>query len=108
MPLALGVAAVALAALAGCGDDKSATTSTSHAAPMPCPAAETQAANPFDANELVGMTTPAAGQKAHSHGCTVRVTRQDGKDLPATLDHRPDRVNVAVEAGKVTEVINVG
>src|SRR5213080_2551111 len=101
---ALALLAVALPALAGCGDDKSTTTATTSAAAVNCPA---EGASSFDANELVGMTPAAAEEKAKGHGCTVRVTRQDGKDLPATLDHRPDRVNVAVENGKVTEVINV-
>jgi type IV pilus biogenesis protein CpaD/CtpE len=107
-PVTLGLVVVALAGLAGCGDDKSDATATAQAAPMTCPAAETQAANPFDANELVGMTPAAAEQKAQSHGCTVRTTKQDGKELPATLDHRPDRINVAVEDGKIVEVVSIG
>src|SRR5205085_1279713 len=77
----LGLVLVTLAGLAGCGDDNSDSSAT-QATPMTCPAAETQTANAFDANELVGLTSVAAEQKAKSHGCSVRATKQDGKELP--------------------------
>ena len=54
------------------------------------------------------LTAADVEELAADMGLTVRVLRQDGQDLPATADLRTDRVNVAVEAGIVTEVISVG
>jgi hypothetical protein len=39
---------------------------------------------------------------------TVRVVRKDGVDLAATADFQPQRVNVVVENGTVTEVQGIG
>jgi hypothetical protein len=36
------------------------------------------------------------------------VVRLDGEDLPATMDFNPQRVNVAVVNGVVTEVLSIG
>ena len=34
--------------------------------------------------------------------------RRDGEDLPATLDLRPNRVNVEVTDDEVTAIVNIG
>ena len=102
----MALIAVALPALAGCGDDKS--TTTTQAIPVTCAAADGQGANEFNANELVGMTVADAEAKAKANGCSMRVTRRDGEDLPATADYRSDRISVAVTDGEVVEVIGLG
>ena len=56
----------------------------------------------------VGSPLADVEKLAADMGLTVRVLRLDGQDLPATADFRTDRVNVAVEADIVTEVISVG
>ncbi|HQY16557.1 MAG TPA: hypothetical protein PLQ10_17675, partial [Ilumatobacteraceae bacterium] len=38
----------------------------------------------------------------------MRVARENGIDLAVTADYRENRVNVAVEAGIVTEVLSIG
>ncbi|MEY4230524.1 MAG: Peptidase inhibitor family, partial [Actinomycetota bacterium] len=39
---------------------------------------------------------------------TVRVVREDGVALAATADFQPQRVNVVVENGTITEVLGLG
>lgn len=62
----------------------------------------------FDGATLVGLTVDEASAAAEAAGWTVRVAREDGVDLALTMDYRETRFNVAVEAGVVTEVVNVG
>lgn len=57
---------------------------------------------------LVGQTESGAEQAATAEGWGFRVVRRDGEDLPMTMDYRPDRVNVAVEDGVVTEIVSIG
>jgi hypothetical protein len=40
-------------------------------------------------------------------GCTLRVVRRDGVNVPYTGDYRQDRVNVAVRDGQVKRVVGV-
>ena len=60
------------------------------------------------ADALVGLTVDEAAKVAEEHGWELRVAREDGEDLIVTADYRPLRVNVAVEAGVVTEVLSAG
>ena len=57
---------------------------------------------------IVGLTVDEATKVATESGWTVRVAREDGADLAVTMDYNPARLNVAVEAGVITEVLNVG
>ena len=58
--------------------------------------------------DVVGLTVEQAQQVARQQGCNkIRVIQRDGKDLPVTLDFQTDRLNVAVEDGKVTGVDGV-
>lgn len=61
----------------------------------------------FDVS-IVGLTLDEATKLAEQSGWTVRVAREDGVDLAVTMDVVETRVNVAVEAGVITEVLNVG
>lgn len=62
----------------------------------------------FDATVVVGLTLEEALKAAEAQGCAVRETVRDGEALPATLDLRPDRVNVATEDGVVTRIDGLG
>jgi hypothetical protein len=63
---------------------------------------------PIDPQTLVGLTVAEATRVAEDQGVTVRIVRQDGVDLAVTADFIPSRVNVAVDADIVTEVVSVG
>lgn len=62
----------------------------------------------FDATAVVGEPVAEAKQAAVDEGCQIRVAMRDGESLALTQDYRPDRVNVAVEDGEVTEIIDIG
>ena len=57
---------------------------------------------------IVGLSVDEATQALTAQGLTLRVVREDGVDLIVTDDLREDRLNVAVEAGIVTEVLGFG
>lgn len=57
---------------------------------------------------LVGLTEDEAAEAADALGWEVRVIRRDGEDLAMTMDLRPNRVNVEVTDGEVTEVLQIG
>lgn len=126
-PIALSAAAALLLALAGCGDDSEETTggavtgTSADSEPgeptlpeLPRnddPAAVTCTGPPrgtFDATAIVGDPVADAKSAAAEQGCSVRVAMRDGEGLALTQDFRPDRVNVAVEDGEVTEIIDIG
>jgi nicotinate-nucleotide--dimethylbenzimidazole phosphoribosyltransferase len=56
----------------------------------------------------IGLTVDEATAAATDAGLVLRIVREDGVDLPATMDFRADRLNVAVEAGVVTEIVSPG
>lgn len=126
-PIALSAGAALLLALAGCGDDSEQTTgggvTGTSAEPgqgeptipeLPRnddPAAVVCTGPPrgtFDATAIVGDSVADAKGAAAEQGCSVRVAMRDGEGLALTQDFRPDRVNVAVEDGEVTEIIDIG
>jgi hypothetical protein len=65
------------------------------------PAAST---DPADANSYVGMTLQDATARAEKAEIRWRVVEEDGKPRPVTMDYRPDRLNFAVEKGKIIRV----
>lgn len=48
-------------------------------------------------------TETDAQQAAEQHGFMFRVVSREGEDFPVTMDYRPDRLNVKIEGGVVTE-----
>lgn len=54
------------------------------------------------------MTEAQASTLAAGNGYTVRVVERDGQPLPATMDYRVDRINVAVTSGIVTGCVSNG
>jgi hypothetical protein len=57
---------------------------------------------------VVGLSEADAEAAVAECDWILRVTRLDGEDLPATLDLRPNRVNVEITDGEVTDVLNIG
>ncbi|WP_162941425.1 PASTA domain-containing protein [Desertimonas flava] len=107
--------------LAACGDDGPETPPTTVPAETAPAPTEPEATEPGDdagstgdlpteasAADLVGLTEEDAEAAAEELGWTVRVTRRDGEDLPATMDLRENRVNVEVTDGEVTAIVNIG
>jgi hypothetical protein len=72
--------------------------------PVPESPPEQATANPADADSYLGMTVEEAGARADKAGIRWRVVEEDGQGRPVTKDHRPDRLNFAVAAGKIIRV----
>lgn len=53
---------------------------------------------------LVGIGVKEAGEAADRANIRWRIVEEDGKPRPATMDHRPDRLNFIVKNGKVIRV----
>lgn len=53
-------------------------------------------------NTIVGKSLPEA--KSMLKGCSWRIGEQDGKAMPLTRDHRPDRRTLTIENDRVTNV----
>lgn len=58
--------------------------------------------------DVVGLSVDEATAVAVDTGWEVRVAREDGVDLALTADFRENRINVAIEAGVITEVLSIG
>jgi len=52
----------------------------------------------------IGMTKEAAAALAKKEGVPSRIVSEDGQVRMLTMDHRPERLNFTVVAGKVTKV----
>jgi hypothetical protein len=62
----------------------------------------------FDATAIVGGSLSEAEAAAEAEGCSVREVIRDGEGLAVTDDFRPDRVNVATRAGRVSRIVSLG
>ena len=56
----------------------------------------------FDASDYLGRTPEAAEALATSRGLITRIVRIDDQVFPGTTDYRTDRVNLEIDANKVT------
>jgi hypothetical protein len=56
------------------------------------------------ANSLVGLSESDAVAKVEATGRTIRIARRDKEMFALTMDYRPDRINIEVDAGVVTKV----
>jgi beta-lactam-binding protein with PASTA domain len=95
--------AAAAITLSACGDDDDAADDTV------APGASVSA----DIPDIVGVDVEDATATLEEAGLTLRVVQRDGEALPATADHVPNRVNVAVETQDdgtevVTAVVSEG
>ena len=66
---------------------------------METQAAKTQAV----ASALIGLGEDAAVAKVRAAEMNHRVVSRDGKDFPVTMDYRPDRINLTIVGGIITE-----
>lgn len=62
----------------------------------------------MDAYGIVGRTEHEARETLNRRGLILRVTDRDGRACPGSYDLMPERVNVAVVAGTVTEILSRG
>ena len=104
----LAVAAAVLtvvAPLAACGNGDDGTpaasgtmSSSSTEDPMMTSAGVDQMAA-----SVVGMSEDDAVKAIHDAGYTSRVVERDGEKFPVTMDLQPERINLTVKDGKVTQ-----
>ena len=80
---------------------------------IPCPAPrvdpppEPGTTESWNAEKLEGRKIRKAKKIAEKHGCTVRVVKKDGEDLPVTMDFSYNRINVSVRDRRVKKVYTV-
>jgi hypothetical protein len=56
------------------------------------------------ANKIIGLREDEAMKVAASNGWEFRVSARDGEQYMLTTDYIPNRVNVVIVDGEVTEV----
>ena len=61
-----------------------------------------------EAQQLVGLAEDEAAKVAAGNGWMMRVVERDGESLMVTTDWVDNRVNVAVDSGKVSAVSSIG
>ncbi len=100
-----------LALFAGCGEaDESAeparpdTPVSSTPGPEPVGEPADAAACERLSRRLEGWALERARARAERERCPLRVVRLDGEGLAVTDDYSQSRINVAVDAGRVTKV----
>ena len=59
---------------------------------------------PIDPEILVGMSEEQASAFLTAEGIVYRVVQRDGESYPATKDYNPDRANLTIQSGVVTDV----
>jgi hypothetical protein len=59
-------------------------------------------------DKIIGLDVDQARYILQQHGMWLRVMQKDGEHLMGTCDFRSDRLNVAVEDGKVIGLLQVG
>lgn len=59
-------------------------------------------------NEIIGMTLEEANEYLKVRQHFARVARKDGEDLILVMNFITNRINVAIEKGRITEVIDIG
>lgn len=95
-------AALAALALAACQPSQPTQPSSSAApAPAASAAATAGACSPELLAALKGLELSAAQARLDAAQVPHRVVRDGDQSFPVTADHRPDRVSLEVEAGKV-------
>ena len=53
---------------------------------------------------FIGLAKADAITKAQEEDFAWRVIKQEGRSLPVSMDHNPDRINFVIENGIVTKV----
>lgn len=111
MSLRSGTSLIALlAALTAAAPAPAATTGKNG---IPCPAPrvdpppEPGETDSWNAEKLEGRRLKKAKKAARRHGCTVRVVKRDGEELPVSMDFSYNRINVSVRNRHVKKVYTV-
>lgn len=65
-------------------------------------------AGEFSTEDLIGKTLEEASAFVEAFGYRIRATHKDGCPGIVTRDQMPNRINVAMVDGKITEILNVG
>lgn len=90
-----------------------AQAATSDKEGIPCPAPrvdpppEPGTTLDWNAEKLEGKKIRKAKRIAERHGCTVRVVKRDGEELPVTMDFSYNRINVSIRDKRVKKVYTV-
>ena len=58
--------------------------------------------------KIIGMSVKRAETLLKKHGFILRVMERDGEHFVGTCEMRTNRVNVVVENGKITGLLQVG
>ena len=102
---------VVLALLAGCGEADDASAPAGPDAPVSSAPGPDPVVKPADpaacerlSRRLEGWSLERARARAERERCPLRVVRLDGAGLAVTDDYSESRINVAVDAGRVTKV----
>jgi hypothetical protein len=90
---------------------ESPVPNTDGSQPEPAPGSDTGDSNSGDvvipqesANKIIGLREDEAMKVAASNGWEFRVSARDGEQYMLTTDYIPNRVNVVIVDGEVTEV----
>ena len=112
----IGMLTAPILLITACSGTASSSVSTASSAPSTAPSlSESQAASMHadadrtvtEAKKVVGMPEAEAIAQLEqniNHPMTTRVVSRDGQDYPVTMDFSPNRVNLTIENGVVTNV----
>lgn len=59
-------------------------------------------------NQLIGLTEAEAEAVASDLGASLRVLEKDGKRFMHSCEWQPNRVNVALSAGVIIDILGIG
>lgn len=100
-----------VALFAGCGETDDAAAPAAPDTPVTAPAVQDPVAQPADpaacerlSRRLEGWPIERARTRAERERCPLRVVERDGEQLAVTDDFSESRINVRVDAGRVTKV----
>ena len=102
---------VLVALLAGCGEADDAAAPAGPDTPVTAPAVQDPVPQPADpatserlGRRLEGWSLERARARAERERCPLRIVESDGVTLAVTDDYSESRINVSVDAGRVTKV----
>lgn len=64
--------------------------------------------SPLDYKKIKGLTFIEAKERMSKEGKSVRIVRKDKKKCGLMIDVNPSRLNVELEKGKISKVLDFG